>query len=103
MAEEIEKDIEVVFESWRLFEDFYQGLSKFYEEEWIVFRRKMYRFEEFLQEWQGKLSGMEQQDLVVKMVQEIAKFGVSFVAYRFQRCLNVNSLGNLSSFEICER
>ncbi|XP_044749353.1 cytoplasmic dynein 2 heavy chain 1 [Coccinella septempunctata] len=85
MEEEIEKDIREVFETWSLFEEFYQGLSSFYAEEWIVFRRKMYRFEEFLQEWQGKLAGMEQQDVVVKIVQEITKFGETYPVLKFVR------------------
>lgn len=76
MAEEIENDMKRVFENWMLFEEFYQGLTKFYEEEWIVFRRDMYRFEEFLQEWQGKLSGLEKDEIVVKIIQEITKFEV---------------------------
>ncbi|KAK9876588.1 hypothetical protein WA026_013968 [Henosepilachna vigintioctopunctata] len=85
LAEDIEKDMENVFKTWKLFEDFYEGLSALYEEEWIVFRKKMYKFEEFLQEWQNKLIGVEQNDIVVKIIQENDKFGELYPVLKYVR------------------
>ncbi|KAL3266579.1 hypothetical protein HHI36_010743 [Cryptolaemus montrouzieri] len=85
LLDDIEKDMENVFVSWKLFEDFYEGLLGFYQEEWIVFRKKMYKFEEYLQEWQKKLSGMEHNDIVVKIIQENNKFNEIYPVLKYVR------------------
>ena len=50
------------------------------KEEWIVFRSKSYKFEEFLQQWQERLqSGSETTSLTVRLLQEVEKYKVSNV------------------------
>lgn len=46
------------------------------KEEWIVFRKKGYRFEEFLQDWQIKLEKTENTTVITKLLQEIIKYQV---------------------------
>jgi dynein heavy chain 2 len=47
------------------------------KEEWIIFRSKSYKFEEFLQHWQERLkSGVETTSLTVRLLQEVEKYKV---------------------------
>lgn len=56
------------------------GIETISKEEWIVFRSKSYKFEEFLQQWQEKLqSGIETTSLTVRLLQEVEKYKVSTV------------------------
>lgn len=49
-------------------------LEKLNNEEWIVFRKKTYKLDEFVQDWQAKLQKMENSPLVTRMLQEILKY-----------------------------
>jgi len=53
--EEIDADIAKIKTVWGIYEEFQAGLREFAKEEWILFRSKTYKFEEFLQMWQEKL------------------------------------------------
>lgn len=56
------------------------GIETISKEEWIVFRSKSYKFEEFLQQWQERLqSGIETTSLTVRLLQEVEKYKVSTV------------------------
>jgi hypothetical protein len=56
------------------------GIETISKEEWIVFRSKSYKFEEFLQQWQERLkSGSETTSLTVRLLQEVEKYKVSTV------------------------
>jgi len=56
------------------------GIETMSKEEWIVFRSKSYKFEEFLQQWQERLqSGSETTSLTVRLLQEVEKYKVSNV------------------------
>ena len=46
--EEVELDLAKYEEMWGLFEEFNSSLRDMSKEEWIIFRSKSYRFEEFL-------------------------------------------------------
>lgn len=72
--DDIEKDLEKQQEMWTCFEEFYEGIEKLSNEEWIVFRKKSYRLEEFLQDWQIKLKKIESTPLVTRLLQEIHKY-----------------------------
>jgi hypothetical protein len=50
------------------------------KEEWIIFRSKSYKFQEFLQHWQEKLkSGVETTSLTVRLLQEVEKCKVRII------------------------
>jgi dynein heavy chain 2 len=53
------------------------------KEEWIVFRSKSYKFEEFLQQWQERLmSGGETTSLTVRLLQEVEKYKVRAICHQ---------------------
>jgi dynein heavy chain 2 len=56
------------------------GIETISKEDWIVFRSKSYKFEEFLQQWQDRLkSGSETTSLTVRLLQEVEKYKVRIV------------------------
>ncbi|KAK5644080.1 hypothetical protein RI129_007925 [Pyrocoelia pectoralis] len=74
MFEEIEEDVKREEEQWLLFEEFYSEIEKFSSEEWIVFRKKSYRLDEFLGNWQNKLELSDNSPVVTVILQEINKY-----------------------------
>lgn len=52
---EIDADIGKIKSIWGVYEEFQTGLSEFAKEDWVSFRSKTYKFDEFLQNWQEKL------------------------------------------------
>lgn len=50
-VEDIEADLKSHEQIWGLFEEFNTSMQQFADEEWIVFRSKTFRFEEFLNQW----------------------------------------------------
>lgn len=51
MIDEIEESLKQHEQVWGLFDEFNSSMEEFSKEEWIVFRSKTYRFEEFLANW----------------------------------------------------
>jgi dynein heavy chain 2 len=50
------------------------------KEEWIIFRSKSYKFEEFLHHWQERLkSGGQTTSLTVRLLQEVEKYKVRVI------------------------
>lgn len=61
--------------SWSIFEEFITDLDLLATEPWIVFRKKMYRFEDFLTNWQKKLKTVDPNvHIVTRILQEIQKY-----------------------------
>ena len=52
---EIDADISKIKTVWGIYEEFQTGIKEFAKEDWVSFRSKTYKFEEFLQMWQDKL------------------------------------------------
>ena len=50
-VDDIEADLKSHEQIWGLFEEFNTSMQQFSDEEWIVFRSKTFRFEEFLNQW----------------------------------------------------
>ena len=53
-------DLEKHEEMWGLFEEFNTSMGEMVKEEWIIFRSKSYRFEEFLSQWYDRLQNSKQ-------------------------------------------
>ncbi len=53
----MQADLEKHEEMWSTFEEFNKEMAQLADEEWIVFRAKSYRLEEFLQRWYDRLQG----------------------------------------------
>lgn len=85
--DDIENDLEKQQNMWKCFEEFYEGIEKLSNEEWIVFRKKSYRLEEFLHEWQTKLKKTENTPLVTRLLQEIHKYQVGINFQKFPFCI----------------
>lgn len=50
-VEDIEADLRSHEQIWGLFDEFNTSMQQFADEEWIVFRSKTFKFEEFLNQW----------------------------------------------------
>ena len=53
--DEVAADIAQIKNVWGVYEEYQQELGELTKEEWITFRSKTYRFDEFLANWQEKL------------------------------------------------
>lgn len=53
--DEMKEDLEEYERRWLIYEEFDADLQKMADEEWILFRKKTYCFDEFLNEWDKKL------------------------------------------------
>ena len=82
---EVEDDLSRHEEMWGLFEEFNSSLKDMSQEEWIIFRSKSYRFEEFLASWYEKLQGTgggegnskrKATTVTVRLLQEIERYKV---------------------------
>ena len=53
--DEVNDDIIQIKNIWGIYEEYQQELNELTKEDWITFRSKTYRFDEFLSNWQEKL------------------------------------------------
>ncbi len=75
MVEKVEADLAKIEETWGLFEEFNTSMKDMSKEEWIIFRSKSYRFEEFLSQWYDKLNNSEKKSTItVRLIKEIEKY-----------------------------
>lgn len=51
----VNADITRIKNVWGIYEEFQDELAVLGKEDWVTFRSKMYRFDEFLSQWQEKL------------------------------------------------
>lgn len=59
------------------------GLEVLSKEEWIVFRKKMYRLDDFLMQWKEKLQNATNSPLASRILQEIHKYEVQLLYITF--------------------
>ena len=55
----VHNDILRIKNIWGIYEEFQEDLAVLGKEDWVTFRSKMYRFEEFLSQWTEKLKASE--------------------------------------------
>jgi dynein heavy chain 2 len=53
--DEVNTDITRIKNVWGIYEEFQEELTELAKEDWVTFRTKTYRFDEFLSNWQEKL------------------------------------------------
>ena len=71
----VNADLEKYETMWGMFEEFNSGMEEMTKEEWIIFRSKIYKFEEYLNSWKEKLNSQEKANTVtVKLLQEIERY-----------------------------
>jgi dynein heavy chain 2 len=81
--ESIDADIAKIQNIWGVFEEFQKGLRELTKEDWVSFRAKTFRFDEFLQTWQDRLKveitkSPKPSSMQVKIQNDIDLFKVSF-------------------------
>lgn len=102
LCEEIEDDLRKQEYMWKVFEEFSKGLNELNNEEWIVFRKKMYRLDEFLLNWKEKLQNEPTSPLASKILQEIHKYEVGVFSSAFPNTNN-SLLGRITRSKIHSR
>uniref|UniRef100_A0A0N4ZU30 Cytoplasmic dynein 2 heavy chain 1 n=1 Tax=Parastrongyloides trichosuri TaxID=131310 RepID=A0A0N4ZU30_PARTI len=85
ILDSIDEDIKEAEGNFLLLEEFNEGLHKFGEEEWIVFRSKTYLFEEFINEWEIKIKESPPTHAGVRVGKEIAIFKEFFMNLKYLR------------------
>ncbi|XP_068211563.1 cytoplasmic dynein 2 heavy chain 1 [Palaemon carinicauda] len=86
LLDEIEADLTKHEQIWGLFDEFSSSMDEFSNEEWIVFRSKTYKFEEFLNNWGEKLqSSGETTPVTVRLIHELEKFRTMLPVLKFVR------------------
>ncbi|CAB4065051.1 Dual specificity mitogen-activated protein kinase kinase mek-1,Dual specificity mitogen-activated protein kinase kinase mek-2,Dual specificity mitogen-activated protein kinase kinase dSOR1,Dual specificity mitogen-activated protein kinase kinase 4,Dual specificity mitogen-activated protein kinase kinase 3,Dual specificity protein kinase FUZ7,Dual specificity mitogen-activated protein kinase kinase 5,Dual specificity mitogen-activated protein kinase kinase sek-1,MAP kinase kinase PBS2,Dual specificity mitog len=71
LYEEINKDLEHYKGMWALYEDFHQSKNELANEEWILFRSKMFKLEDFLNSWSDKLTGSSEVNSIREIFSDI--------------------------------
>ncbi|KAK3862338.1 hypothetical protein Pcinc_031789 [Petrolisthes cinctipes] len=85
-VESIEGDIQNHEKVWGLFDEFNNSMQQFADEEWIVFRSKTYKFEEFLNNWGDKLrSSGETTPVTVRVIHDVEKYRVMLPVLKYVR------------------
>ncbi|XP_074038391.1 dynein cytoplasmic heavy chain beethoven [Leptinotarsa decemlineata] len=74
LVKDIEDSLKKEEESWAIFEEFSSEFDELRNEPWIVFRKKIYKLEDFLKKWQEKLEITENTQLVTRLLQEIHRY-----------------------------
>ena len=73
--EEIEADLMKHEQIWGQFEEFTKSMEEYSSEEWVIFRSKTYKFEEFLSNWNDKLRNSGESSMVkVRLLKELEKY-----------------------------
>jgi dynein heavy chain 2 len=60
--DEVNNDITQIKNVWGVYEEYQQELNELTKEDWVTFRSKTYRFDEFLVNWQEKLKQLSPTD-----------------------------------------
>lgn len=78
LFENTNDDLLKQFSTWSFFDEFHSDLNALSKEDWILFRGKSYKFEEFLSDWEKKVEERETTPVMVRMLQEINSYKVSY-------------------------
>ncbi|KAF2362508.1 ATPase dynein-related AAA domain [Trinorchestia longiramus] len=83
--DEIESDLEKHEQVWGQFDEFRTSMEEFRNQEWIVFRSKTYKFEEFLTSWSEKQQTGEASMVRVRLLQELEKYHAMMPVLKYVR------------------
>ena len=76
LAAEIEEDLKKVEAAWMQLEEFKEGLGEFEEEDWIVFRTRPQRLEDFLVKWESQFKNQAKSDVVIRILKDVDGYKV---------------------------
>ncbi|TRY75069.1 hypothetical protein TCAL_08574 [Tigriopus californicus] len=86
ILKEVEQDLNRHEEMWGLFDEFNRSVKDMSQEEWIIFRSKSYKFEEFLTQWYERLNNASSATTVtVRLLHEIEKYKVILPVLKYVR------------------
>lgn len=86
ILKEVEQDLNRHEEMWGLFDEFNRSVKEMSQEEWIIFRSKSYKFEEFLTQWYERLNNAPSATTVtVRLLHEIEKYKVILPVLKYVR------------------
>lgn len=71
-----DKDLQKQFSTWSFFDEFSTELNVLSREEWILFRGKVYKFEEFLSNWEKKTEEKSPNPVIIRILKEINSYKV---------------------------
>lgn len=98
-VEELRVDIEGCEVTWLLYEDFNNGLDEMAQEDWITFRSKTHKFEEFLSSWDDRLRG-DPSSMTIKIQEEVSTFKDLIPALKYVRGENLSTDHWIELFQI---
>lgn len=103
LCDEIEADLKKQEHIWCIFEEFSNELEALYNEEWIVFRKKIYRLDDFLLHWKEKLQNDTNSPLASRILQEIHKYEVTIFTIFVHSNVSFHAAGGAASPEVHSR
>eukprot|EP00755_Sulcionema_specki_P016551 Sspe_Gene.10436::Locus_3490_Transcript_1_1_Confidence_1.000_Length_5354::g.10436::m.10436/K10414/DYNC2H, DNCH2; dynein heavy chain 2, cytosolic len=74
---EIQEDVESHVGMWGLYEGFQEQLEELKKEDWITFRSKLFRFDDFIKEWAEKLRESATNDIVIFIREQLDKWALA--------------------------
>ncbi|KAG5468467.1 hypothetical protein LSCM1_02447 [Leishmania martiniquensis] len=83
--EDAEADIEDYANMWRMLGDFQQQVQELCKEPWISFRAKVYRFEDFVSVWQGRLKEIAANSVTVHIRTMLEKWSLCVPLLKYLR------------------
>ncbi|EJD73854.1 cytoplasmic dynein 2 heavy chain 1, variant [Loa loa] len=85
LFDEMENDLKNCENNWLLYEQFNVGLQEMADEEWILFRSKTYRFDDYLHEWDDKIKNLPATHVTIRLRKEIDQFKEMSAGLRYCR------------------
>ena len=83
LSADIEEDLKKVESTWLQLEEFKEGLKEYEEEDWIVFRTRPQRLEEFLIRWETQFKSQTKTDIIVRILKDIESYKVCTDLYLY--------------------
>lgn len=74
LCDQVQHDLSQEEDIWHLFEEFKTDLENLTKVEWIVFRKRSFKLEEFVQNWQKRLEEAPSTALSTRLLQELQKY-----------------------------
>lgn len=75
---QMQEELDSEEKKWSIVEDFNNELQKIQDEDWIVFRKQLYKLNDFITQWEETLLHLTQNPLSTCLLQEIQKYKVIF-------------------------
>ncbi|KAK6637824.1 hypothetical protein RUM44_008246 [Polyplax serrata] len=83
--ETIDQDLQMHFSIWSFYNEFHTELAELSKEDWILFRGKAYKFDEFLSNWEKRAEERSSNKIVIRILQEINRYKAMIPLFSFLR------------------